>query len=328
MTQDINSIDTVEKVSIGGVDQWISIKGEDLSNPVVLVLHGGPGGTEMPIVNAVNRNLQSIFTVVNWDQRGAGKSFSKHVPKESLNVAQFMADTHEIVEYLKKRLDKEKLFILGHSWGTYLGLTEVYNHPENIYAYIGMGQMVNGIMSEQTGYNFALETAKKKNDQAALKKLLGKGEFRDGSYVNGRKGCIAQRDVLKKYGAVIYDKKVSSMLTKTFLKSHDYTFINKINWIRGQLVTLKIMSIDWAFEVDFLNKVKKVEIPVCFLAGRHDYTTPFELVEKYCETIEAPSKELVFFENSAHNPMFEEPQEFFKAMSRIKEQAMNSAVKK
>lgn len=326
MSNNIKGICELEKVNIGGLDQWISIRGDDLANPVLLVLHGGPGGSEMPFVNGINRNLQRIFTVVNWDQRGAGKSYSKGLQKEMLGIDRFLSDTHEMVLYLKQRLSKEKLIILGHSWGTFLGLNEAYRHPENLYAYVGAGQMVNGIKTEQIAYKFLLDAAKAKGDKQAIKTLEGKAAFRNGTYVNGTEGWLAQRNLLNKYGGVIHNRKTVGNMTKEFIFSHDYSFRDKLNWQKGQLFTLKALSFDWYFDLDFFNSIKKLEIPIYILAGKYDYNTPFELAEAYCKAIEAPDKEFVCFEESAHDLMYEEPEKFYKVMEMVKEKVCNNLV--
>lgn len=319
MSDYIKGVSRLEKVNIGGLDQWISICGDDLTNPVLLVLHGGPGGSEMPFVNGINRNLQRIFTVVNWDQRGAGKSYSKGLPKETLNIDRFLSDTHEMVLYLKRRLSKEKLIILGHSWGTFLGLNEAYHYPENLYAYVGAGQMVNGIKTEQIGYDFLLDAAKAKGDKRATKTLQGKAAFCNGTYANGIEGWLAQRHLLNKYGGVTHNRKTVGNMTKAFLFSHDYSFRDKLNWQNGQLFTLKALSFDWYFHIDFLSSIKKLEIPIYILAGKY----PFELAEAYCNAIEAPDKAFVCFEESAHNLMYEEPEKFCRVMEIVKEKAGN-----
>lgn len=314
-----NCVSVMEKVKLGGFEQWISIREENRSNPVLLFLHGGPGGSETPMINTYDQKLSSVFTVVNWDQRGSGKSYSKKLPKETINAEQFLADTHELVLYLKERFKKEKIILLGHSWGTYLGLIETYRHPENILAYVGAGQIVRGIEGEQIGYDYLMKAAKEKGDKRALKILAGKAKFCNGSYVNGFKGCLAQRRVLNRYNGMIYDKTCAKKMAGMVWKYADYSFKDKINYLKSSLFVARQMGLDWGMNVDFPNSIPKVDVPVWFFSGAHDYTTPVELVRKYCEKLEAPSKEFVLFQNSAHNLMYEEPDRFFMEMKRIQD---------
>ena len=138
----VNSISLLEKVSIGGTNQWITVRGEDRRNPILLYLHGGPGHAEMGS-NPRFKELEKRYVVVNWDQRGSGKSFSPNLSKETLNVDQFLSDTHEMVEMLKKRFGREKIYLVGHSWGSLLGMIEISKHPESLYAYVGVGQFAD-----------------------------------------------------------------------------------------------------------------------------------------------------------------------------------------
>ena len=128
-----NSITSMEFVEIGGIQQWIMIRGHDLNNPLLLLLHGGPGSAESPLAYKFQRDLEKSFIVVNWDQRGGGKSYFKKIPIESMNIEQFITDTHDLIQMLKKRFDKEKIYLVGHSWGSMLGTLVVQRYPELFY---------------------------------------------------------------------------------------------------------------------------------------------------------------------------------------------------
>ena len=136
-------IDFVEEVEIGGIGQWIMANGKHADLPVLLWVHGGPGSGQMPVARYYNSNLEEEFIVVHWDQRGAGKSNSKDFDESTMTVNQFLEDTHAITQYLKKRFEKEKIFLLGHSWGTQIGMVTVSKYPEDYIAYIGVGQLAN-----------------------------------------------------------------------------------------------------------------------------------------------------------------------------------------
>ena len=144
-----DSITSLEKITLGGIKQTILIRGHDTKSPILLFLHGGPGFPEMDIAYKFQRKLEEHFIVVNWDQRGAGKSFSKKIPRESMTIEQFISDAHELIRFLRERFDKEKIYLVGHSWGTTLGLLLTQRYPELFFAYVGIGQVVNALESEQ-----------------------------------------------------------------------------------------------------------------------------------------------------------------------------------
>jgi pimeloyl-ACP methyl ester carboxylesterase len=141
------SIALLEKKKIGGVDQWLLIRGKSIDNPILLFLHGGPGSAEWPLVRRYNSDLENHFIIAYWEQRGAGKSFRKGIP--GLNVAQFISDTREIIEYLKMKFAKNKVFMIGHSWGSLIGILTAQKLPELFSAYIGIGQFVNEKANEE-----------------------------------------------------------------------------------------------------------------------------------------------------------------------------------
>lgn len=144
------SIASLEKVYIGGVKQWILIRGRSVNNPVLLFLHGGPGSAEWPLVRDYNRSLEDHFIHVYWEQRGAGKSYSKNIG--NMHIDQFISDTRELLQYLQKRVNREKVFLIGHSWGSLLGILTAEKYPELFHAYIGVGQFVSAKEQEEISY--------------------------------------------------------------------------------------------------------------------------------------------------------------------------------
>src|SRR5690242_10794352 len=143
-----DGIDLLERVQIGGIDQWIEIRGQSVKNPILLFIHGGPGSAFMPMSRTFQDPWEKYFTVVQWDQRGAGKTYSsnsKEVQRKTINMARMNADTLEVVNYLRKRFGREKIYVLGNSWGSVLRLYLAHEHPELLYAYIGVGQATDGV---------------------------------------------------------------------------------------------------------------------------------------------------------------------------------------
>ncbi|MFW9939384.1 MAG: alpha/beta fold hydrolase, partial [Candidatus Thorarchaeota archaeon] len=170
-TEKPNSIASMEFVKLGEIDQWILIRSHNLDNPLLLLLHGGPGSADSPLAYKFQSELEEHFIVVNYDQRGAGKSYSKKIPKESMNVEQFVSDTYNLINLLKKRFNKEKIYLVGHSWGSMLGTLLVQRYPELFYAYIGVGQVVNIIDNEIFSFQFTFKEAKKRDNKRAIKQL-------------------------------------------------------------------------------------------------------------------------------------------------------------
>jgi pimeloyl-ACP methyl ester carboxylesterase len=311
-------MDIIEKVELGGFRQKIHIKTNDQNKSVLLFLHGGPGVCNRHGVMVNHNDLTDTFTLVAWDQRGSGGSYfgSK---KQGLTVRRLVDDAHELVLYLCKKFNKKKIFILGGSWGSQLGTLLAFHYPENLAAYVGLGQVVNGTRNEELSYNFALEAAEKAGDEKAITALKQVGPPEKGVYKGGFKGMMTQRRVMMKYGGYSQNKAKRSyfrtMVIPIFF-SGEYTPLDILGIIRGYKYSLTVL---WP-EVggtDLAVECPAFKIPYYIFDGRLDKNTPAELVEDYFNTISAPEKELVWFENSGHNPMGDEP-ERFKSLLREK----------
>ena len=298
-------INSLEEITLGGIKQWILMRGEDVSNPVLLYLHGGPGFTEMPFTHVDSQRLEKHFVVVNWDQRGCGKSFDPDIPKEAFSLDQFLSDTRELISMLRKRFSKDRIYLLGHSWGSILGLCTAFRHPEYLHAYIGMGQVVNSKEGEMISYRYTLEKAKEAGNEQAIRKLealdppLYKGEFQSLS---------VQRMYLGLYGGSFRNLSFSDFNTKRNASPY-YTKADNRNFMRAFAWTCGLL---WGelMKVNFFEEIDEVKVPVYFFTGRHDYQTPFELVERYFKVLKTPHKEMIWFENSGHEPEFTEPEKF------------------
>src|SRR5580692_11727407 len=167
-------IDSLERVRIGGIDQWIQVRGQDVNNPILLFIHGGPGSAFIPLAGSFQDPWEKYFTVVQWDQRGAGKTYasnSKEIQRQTTHVAQMHADTLEVVNYLRKRFGREKIFVLGHSWGSFLGLELAHDHPDLLYAYIGVGQATDAWQNEVVLYQETLDEARRTQNKEAIQQL-------------------------------------------------------------------------------------------------------------------------------------------------------------
>ncbi len=153
------SISSIEKITLGGQEQYLIIRGADSTKPVMLFLHGGPGFPEFALLKEYNSAIENDFVMVYWEQRGAGKSFSKYIPAESLNITQLISDTRELSEILAMRFKQDKIYLMGHSWGSFLGILSAYQHPELYHAYFGVGQFCNQYEGEKVALDWVKEQA-------------------------------------------------------------------------------------------------------------------------------------------------------------------------
>jgi pimeloyl-ACP methyl ester carboxylesterase len=319
------SIISLEKITLGNITQWISIRAKNTHNPLLLYLHGGPGTPVMPLFRYFQSPLENNFIVVQWEQRGAGKSFSWTIPKETMTIEQFISDLHELIELLKQRFKKDKIYLIGHSWGSVFGLYLVQRHPELFYAYIGVGQATNTIDTEKKMYQFALDTSIELNQKKAVKKLKKIGTPFKGLqppyrnfYKGGYQAKLYVYGLVAKYGGLIYEAKDYTSYIRLLLKylpllRPEYRLFDLLRIIQGNIFSTKTMMKE-LLTVNLFEQVPKLKVPVYILMGKHDYNWSAELAKKYFDNLKAPKKEFIWFENSAHAPNGEEPEKFNKIM--------------
>jgi len=296
------------KVTLGGLPQKIHILSNDKTRPVLLFLHGGPGITNRHSVIKNHADLLDTFTIVAWDQRGTGGSYWG-TKRETLTVRRLTDDAAELVEWLCKFFGKDKIFIIGGSWGSELGTHLAYRYPAKIAAYVGFGQVVDGSKNETISYRFTLKAAREASDSEAVKVLEELGPPENGIYKGGFDGLMAQRKVMMKYGGYSPDKKRQGMFdtfVKPILFSGEYSVGDLIGVLIGYKFVLKAM-LDENAATNLASACPRFEMPYFILDGRLDNNTPAELVEEYFAAIKAPRKELIWFEKSGHNPMSDEP---------------------
>lgn len=308
-----NSIASMEKVKLGGVDQWIVMRGKNKDNPIILLLSGGPGGTEMGRFLNFNKELEDHFLVVNWEQRGCGKSYPAIKDKEGMRVEQYVSDINELTEYLKERFDREKIYLLGHSWGTIIGTKAVQKYPEHFYAYIGAAQMVNIKATDKYMYNYVLEAAKKKGQDKLVDKLEKAGEppYYGEKVIWKYKPFISNYAEYYKDANPFVEKNRGWYNPKSFLFIPEYNLLDQIRVFRGMIDTFNLVYPQLQ-DVNFVTQVNKLEVPVYYIIGKHDYTARY--IEEYFDVLEAPKKELFWFEHSAHGDIWTEPDKFHNIM--------------
>jgi len=308
------SIAELEKVKLGDLKQWILIRGRDRSNPILLWLHGGPGAAQMPLAHAFDSELEKEFIVVHWDQRGAGKSNHRGFEEKTMTFDQFINDGYELIQYLLGRFEREKIFLLGHSWSSQLGIELVHRYPELFYAYIGVSQLVNSREGVEIAYEWLMNKIEEHNDQASLEKL---NEIGTPPYPHHKYRMFA--GMVDSYGGN-FDMSMGE-LVRIAIRAPEYNFMDYIRWIGGAKRGGGPMHRDGEMSaVNLKENIQSLDVPVYFFTGKNDYNTPLQLVKEYYDTIRAPYKEVMVFENSAHTPFLGEPEKFSREVVRVKEQ--------
>lgn len=313
-----NSISIIETVKIGGIDQHLIIRGTDLNKPVMLFVHGGPGGPEFAMMKEKNPLIENDFIMVYWEQRGAGKSYSKDIPTESMNLEQFILDAGELSEYLIKRFSKQKIYIMGHSWGTLLGILTVEKYPELFHAYFGVGQIGYQYEGEMVSYEWVKKQAQVLNDKAGID-VLNNLEFPtnfdnhiDLDIFNAEWDAfigVERKFVMKYGGGAMHDMRTILPLIKMIFLAPEYTIQDKFNYLKGSDFSNKYLWKE-VIEANLFNEIERIDIPVYILQGIYDYQTPYPVAKEFFDQLNAPIKKFFTFEKSAHSPNFEEVEKF------------------
>jgi len=301
-------VDRLESVRIGEIDQWISIRGTDRRNPLLLVIHGGPGYVLMPTSWYFQRGWEEFFTVVNWDQRGAGKTYVANdsvALGSTLTVERMARDAEELIAWLRREFARDRIFVLGHSWGSLLGLLIAERHPEWLHAYIGMGQMIDFLESERRGWRFAMESARAAKNGGAIAALEAIAPYATDTPPTV-KALLVQRRWVGHFGGLIYGRADSSDFTRGVSLSPEYTDEDvRRAWIGNKLSVERLFPELLAQQS--LSRITELDCPLILLSGRHDSNVSSIVAEEWFNRLRAPSKTLVWFEHSAHEPLSEEP---------------------
>jgi len=299
------SIATLEQVTLGGSQQWITIRGKSAHNPVLLYLGiGGPGAGGFPASAMTLAPLENHFVVVNWDQPGTGKSYNA-VPIPTLTVERFVSDAHELTQLLRTRFHQEKIYVMGLSWGTILGIKLVQQYPDLFSAYIGNGQMVNTTENDRLGYQLALKIVTERGDTATADTLRRNGPppyVGDGMAMK----YVAYNDVLFSY---MDSPTIGQILLLAPQFASEYGLLDKVNFDRGLIESFTVLYPQLR-DLDFTRSATRLDVPMYFLVGRHDVNAMASLVERYYNVLQAPHKELIWLE-SGHGAT---PQEVRDAM--------------
>jgi pimeloyl-ACP methyl ester carboxylesterase len=304
------SIAEINYLRLGGLDQWVMIRGETVTNPILVLLHGGPGFPEMRLFRHFNASLEKSFTIVYWDQRGTNRSFDRNIPRASMTLEQFIADLDELIDTLRTRFAKDKVVIYGHSWGSALGVCYASRFPEKVAAYAGAGQVGNWPASERASYAFALGEATRRHHHKALKELRAIGpppyaaraKMVQGKWLGRFLGFVRGMPLWK--------------FVRIVLGGPEASILDVLNIMRGMQFSQDTMWADVSV-LDLTTAVPTLRVPVFFFLGRYDHVIAADTSADYFQVLTAPAKRLVWFEESAHEPPFEEPAKFNRAMVEL-----------
>jgi len=320
-------IDLLQKVAIGGIDQWLHIRGCDQSNPILLFLHGGPGVPQIGWFDAIQRPWENSFTVVQWDQRQTGKSYQPLSKiRNTMTNQQMIQDTAEVIQYLRKRFKQEKIFLIGKSYGSYLGAHMAAKHPEWLHAYVADGQMINFMEFAHQEYKQLLNHAKAEGDKELIDKLNGMAPRPDPnnrwqSFIEHEGFICEQLDRIGK-GLSPYSYGSSSRFFKSLLVSKLCSQHLSLKDIYHHLFSLQapydpqcgfaeeIMGIDIPSEIG-----SAFSIPILAISGANDWHVPCSYQTEWFASITAPHKEHIVFENSIHYPYLDEPAQYAQVLT-------------
>ncbi len=305
-----NSIAETQYLELGGLDQWVMIRGEDVANPPLILLHGGPGMSETRFFRLYNAPLEKHFTVIYWEQRGTGKSFYPDIPRSSMTVERFISDLDELVDTVHRRLNQSKVVIFGHSWGSALGALYAARFPEKVAAYVGCGQYADAAAGEEASYAWAIREAERRDKRRILKKLRTIGPP-----PHTRKELMVERRCAASLEGMFLPAEWMD-LARVAIGVRESSIIDLPRHLRGFNFSLDALW-EEASQLNLFELVPALEMPVFFFLGRNDHWVPPEVSVEYFEALGAPSKKLVWFEHSGHEVFADEAEKFNDAMVKL-----------
>ena len=301
-----------EYKKINGIEQYLFHAGTSYENPVILFLHAF-ASAESLMTNIFQKDWEEIFTVVHLDQRGAGKTFTKN-PTAAPTMELQLEDIHETILYLKERYQKEKIILVGHSWGSVLGSIYAKRHPENVAYYVGTGQVISVLKGERAGYEKAMEIAMQRKDMKSQKKLESIARYPYGEPEDFIKECTLLRTVQQKYH--LAPSKLSYIpLLKAMVTSPIFQFSDIHAFLGAEKINSSLNNEMMNFDLD--EESYEYKVPIYYILGADDWQVPYTLSKDYFQKIEAPRKKLYMLKGAGHFTMNDKPKEFFEALADI-----------
>lgn len=301
------SIAEMEMLNIGGIEQSVWFRGRDKNAPALILLHGGPGASEAALFRHYNAALEDHFLVVYWEQRGAGRSYHRGMDRESMTIEQMVQDLDELVGVVRSRFGKKQVILLGHSWGTILGTLYAHANPEKVAAYVGVAQIAHFAEGERNSLQWALAQAEARGDEKALRALQS---------IHPAPSSVSEELALGRwvehFGGSLRGGLSTGKLIWAALRTDEASLGDLWKFGAGNRFSMKALRPQYS--QTNLSQIQRFQVPVVFMLGRHDWHVPSVLGAEYFDLLTAPCKDLIWFEDSAHNPPFEEPDAFVRAM--------------
>jgi len=298
-----NSISSLKQIEINGTRHEVMIRGLDRRNPIVIFVHGGPGCSEIPYVRKYQDLLEKNFTIVHYDQRGSGKSYHFFEDYSNLSTDLLVDDLLALTDYVEKEFGQAKVLLIGHSFGTYIGMKAAAKAPDQFVAYIGVGQVADHVKSELDSLDYSIEKAKLAGNLKDAERL----EHLRGPIERGEE--FTPRDMIRKYGGAARLIDDNRDYYTGFLFQPEYNLLDVIRYLRGVSLSQKIL-LEEESKNNITSIVDRLDIPFYFVMGQYDYMTSVNAAREYFDVLEAPKKDFIIFEKSAHYPQFEEKELF------------------
>lgn len=302
-----NGIEEQFTVELGGARQVVNVRGTDRDNPILLFIHGGPGAAEIPYAWSFQRPWEEFFTVVQWDQRGAGLSYPLNDPQAiaaTMTLDRYVEDAIELIEDLRRRYGKRKVILLGHSWGSFVGVHVAARRPDLLHAYVGVGQLIDWMENERVLLDWTLAEARRRGDAQAIRELEALEPYPEPGRLDATKVDVL-RGWSSRYGALAAYREDMAYYFALPRLAPEYTPADRRAASEGSLLSVRTLIPATASQS--ANPIRRIDIPVIMMLGRHDYTTPSQIADAWLQRLEAPAKRVVWLEHSAHLPMVEEP---------------------
>ena len=312
-------------MDINGAPNGFFINSKNKDNPVLLLVSSGPGTDDYVFTDKYkDMKLEEDFTVVYWDYRYMGIAYNDKADLDSITLNNLLDDTEAVTEYLKTRFKKDKIYIMGFSGGSKIALMEVQRHPENYHAYIGMAQCVtDNEENDSLMYEFMKDVFTRRRENKNLVKLEDSVTHLDSGNIKC-KDWYTYVDLLHEAGGgTIKDKSEFEGITWPIITARCYTLSEKINYVKGMKMYRKTTLAEELDDFDYRKTITELKVPVFFISGEYDYNCPWELVQDYCEVINAPEKKFYKINNAAHSPLWENPEDTCRALREIKEKTLD-----